>query len=80
MNLGVLAPALSEIWPERKVVIWTTGLLLAGTRILLLAHWPTDVALGLVSGSVIEAALRPITGAPRGIKSDDAGEEDQDRA
>jgi undecaprenyl-diphosphatase len=66
MNLGVLAPALSEIWPERARAVWSLCLLVATTRVVLLAHWASDVVTGFSLGAASEAAMRPITCAPEG--------------
>ena len=62
MNLGVLAPAMCEIWPRHRALIWTACLGLAGTRVLILAHWLSDVLAGLALGYGLEFAMRPITG------------------
>jgi membrane-associated phospholipid phosphatase len=35
------------------------------TRIVLLAHWVSDVAIGLAVGAIAERLLRPLTGYGR---------------
>ena len=62
MNIGALAPAISEIWPRHRALIWTACLGLAGTRVLILAHWLSDVLAGFALGYGLELAMRPITG------------------
>lgn len=58
MHLGAIAGALSRWLPRTgRVLLWPTTMGLAATRILLLAHWPTDVAAGLASGALLEALL-----------------------
>ncbi len=80
MNLGVLAPALSEMWPRHAGAVWAGCLLAASTRIFLLAHWASDVATGFSLGAAIEGVLRPITGASPAHSTerecDVAGDED----
>jgi membrane-associated phospholipid phosphatase len=33
---------------------------LACTRIVLLAHWTSDVVVGLIAGALVERSLRPL--------------------
>jgi membrane-associated phospholipid phosphatase len=63
MNLGALAPALARLWPEHARAVWTACLLVASTRVFLLAHWASDVVTGFSLGMAIEGALCPMTGA-----------------
>jgi membrane-associated phospholipid phosphatase len=57
MHVGAVASALSRFFPAATPMIWTVGGLLAATRIILLAHWITDVLVGLVSGMAVEHIL-----------------------
>ncbi len=70
-NLGVLAPAMAEIWPRQQKWIWAGCLALAGTRVVLLAHWLSDVAAGLMLGCAIERIIRPMTGSIRDGSNED---------
>jgi undecaprenyl-diphosphatase len=63
VHVGALASALSWIYPRHAGLFWTTGGLLAATRVLMLAHWASDVVVGLVSGIAIERLFRPLTRA-----------------
>jgi undecaprenyl-diphosphatase len=65
VNLGVLAPALAALYPRARPAIWATSLLLAATRVVLLAHWASDVVTGFSIGWCIEYAIRRVTGADR---------------
>ena len=58
--LGAVAAAASRTAPAAvRPFIWPAAVALAATRFLLLAHWPTDLAAGLVMGVLLErAALR----------------------
>lgn len=67
MHVGALASAASRLFPNWTTSIWTLGGLLAGTRIVLLAHWATDVLVGLAMGVAVDRvaaiATRKIGGA-----------------
>ena len=43
-------------------IAWGIGGLIAATRIVLLAHWTTDVLAGLAMGALVERCLRPLSG------------------
>src|SRR3569623_3383835 len=43
VHVGALAAAVSQFFPRWKSLIWTAGRGLAATRVVLLAHWTTDV-------------------------------------
>jgi membrane-associated phospholipid phosphatase len=58
VHLGALAVGLRRFLPGRfQPVIWSTALALASTRLLLLAHYMSDVAAGLVMGIAIDRAV-----------------------
>jgi len=60
MHVGAVAPpspGISKIGAAYVVV----GGLVAATRIVLLAHWMTDVLAGLAMGVVVERCLRPLS-------------------
>jgi hypothetical protein len=65
VHIGALASAASVLPPKQRAVVWSTGAALVITRIVLLAHWTSDVAAGLLIGGLIERMLRPITGFGR---------------
>jgi len=47
-----------RLLPHRfRPVLWSTILALASTRLLLLAHYMSDVAAGLLTGLVIDRAV-----------------------
>jgi len=60
MHVGALASAISWIHPDWKNLAWTIGGVLAATRIIVLAHWASDVVVGLGAGVLIERLLRPL--------------------
>ena len=62
MHIGVLASAASTLPAKQRNVVWSVGAGLVLTRIVLLAHWASDVIAGLVIGAVTERILRLVTG------------------
>jgi undecaprenyl-diphosphatase len=65
MHVGALASAATELPPARRNVVWAIGAVLVSTRIVLLAHWTSDVLAGLALGAVLERGLRFLTGYGR---------------
>jgi undecaprenyl-diphosphatase len=65
IHIGALASAASELPRRQRLAVWglSGGLLL--TRIVLLAHWTSDVACGLAIGVLLERLLRRLTGFGR---------------
>jgi membrane-associated phospholipid phosphatase len=57
VHIGALASAVSRCFPRWKRVAWTLGGGIAVTRILLLAHWTTDVLAGVALGASLERSL-----------------------
>lgn len=60
VHVGALAAALTRMRPQRFWSIWSAAFALAGTRVVLLAHYVTDVAAGLVLGVSINSAVNRI--------------------
>src|SRR5690242_979288 len=63
MHAGALASAVSWLYPNYKGLAWTVAGALAATRVIVLAHWLSDVAVGLAVGVAIERLMRPLTRA-----------------
>jgi hypothetical protein len=66
VHIGALASAASTLPAKQRNVIWSIGAGLVLTRVVLLAHWVSDVCAGLVVGAVTERILRLVTGYGRG--------------
>jgi membrane-associated phospholipid phosphatase len=59
MHVGAVASAVSWAYPKSAPVAWGLGALIAATRIVILAHWTTDVLAGLAMGALVERWVRP---------------------
>jgi hypothetical protein len=65
VHIGALASAASILPPTQRNAAWGVGLGLVLTRIVLLAHWTSDVVVGLGMGVLTERTLRRFTGYGR---------------
>ncbi len=65
VHIGALGSAASVLPTKQRNAIWAVGTGLVLTRILLLAHWTSDVAAGLALGALIERFIRVFTGFGR---------------
>jgi membrane-associated phospholipid phosphatase len=54
MRLGAAARALQRAHPEDSLLIWSALGFVASTRVLLLAHWLSDVVVGTAAGIAVE--------------------------
>ena len=62
MHVGALASAATVLPPTKRNLVWALGAGLALSRVVLLAHWASDVVAGLALGALAERLLRPLTG------------------
>jgi membrane-associated phospholipid phosphatase len=62
IHIGALASAATELPPRQRFAVWSIGAGLVLTRIVLLAHWTSDVVAGLAIGAGLERAMRLLTG------------------
>jgi undecaprenyl-diphosphatase len=65
VHIGALASAASRLPATQRNFLWGVGAGLVATRVVLLAHWVSDVAAGLAVGVVLERILRFVTGYGR---------------
>jgi undecaprenyl-diphosphatase len=70
VHIGALASAASVLPAKQRNLIWGVGATLVMTRVVLLAHWASDVAAGLALGAATERLLRHLTGYGRQHKRD----------
>lgn len=61
VHVGMLAGAAELFPPPVRTTVWAAGTVVAATRVVMLAHWPSDVAAGLAIGAVLERLLRPLS-------------------
>lgn len=62
VHVGALASAATVLPAAGRNVIWALSAALALTRVVLLAHWASDVVVGAALGALTERLLRPLTG------------------
>jgi hypothetical protein len=62
VHVGALASAATVLPKNQRNMVWGVGAALVLTRIVLLAHWTSDVAIGLAVGAGTERLLRRLTG------------------
>lgn len=62
VHVGALASAASCLPKRQRNMVWLMGAGLVATRIVLLAHWTSDVLAGLAIGAATERLLRRFTG------------------
>ena len=61
LHVGGIASAATLLPPKYRNAIWVAGGILVTTRIVLLAHWFTDVLAGLALGVSLERIIRLLT-------------------
>jgi membrane-associated phospholipid phosphatase len=71
MHVGALASAACQLPKASRNAIWMAGGALVATRVILLAHWASDVVVGLAIGVLTERLLRRLTGYGRSSPSGD---------
>jgi undecaprenyl-diphosphatase len=62
LHAGALASAATILPPPERNSVWAAVSLLVATRVVLLAHWLSDVAAGFAMGVVLERLMRFATG------------------
>jgi len=62
VQVGALASAACRLPKRKRNIAWLVGAGLVATRIILLAHWASDVLVGLAVGAITERSLRELTG------------------
>jgi membrane-associated phospholipid phosphatase len=61
LHIGALASAATLLPAKFRNAIWAVGAVLVTTRVVLLAHWFTDVVAGLALGAGLERGIRVLT-------------------
>jgi membrane-associated phospholipid phosphatase len=65
VHVGALASAATVLPPTQRNAVWAIGGGLVLTRVVVLAHWASDVVAGLAVGVALERLLRRVTGFGR---------------
>ncbi len=71
LHMGALASAAGTLPPGSRRTIQTLAVALSCTRIVVLAHWASDVVAGFALGVLMERLLRLWTGYPLGSSKED---------
>ena len=61
VHIGAIASALFRLYPRHRALVWLMGNGIAATRVVLLAHWLTDVLAGLAMGVLIEKTVQRVS-------------------
>lgn len=61
IHVGAICSAATVMPPAKRNIVWLLGGGLVLTRVVLLAHWLSDVVAGVAIGALIERLLRPLT-------------------
>lgn len=64
LHMGALASAAGTLTPLPRRMIRALAIALSLTRIVVLAHWASDVVAGFALGAILERLLRLWTGYP----------------
>jgi undecaprenyl-diphosphatase len=70
LHMGALASAAGTLPAGPRRIVRTVAVGLSLTRILVLAHWTSDVVAGFALGTGLERLLRPWTGYPLKLEKD----------
>ena len=71
LHMGALASAAGTLRPGPRRAIQAVAVGISLTRILVLAHWPSDVAAGFALGALVERLLRRWVGYPLATSQED---------
>ena len=71
LHMGALASAAGILPARPRMAIRTLAIGLSLTRVVVLAHWTSDVVAGFVLGAVLERLLRRWTGYPTEVRKED---------
>jgi len=71
LHMGALASAAGTLPAGPRRAIRTLAVGLSLTRVVVLAHWTSDVVAGFVLGGVLERILRLWTGYPSEVRKED---------
>jgi membrane-associated phospholipid phosphatase len=73
LHMGALASAAGALPAGSRRVVRTLAVGLSLTRVMVLAHWASDVVAGFAVGMALERFIRCLTGFPQGEAHADSG-------
>src|SRR5262249_54954745 len=76
LPMGALAPAAGPLPAGPRRIVRTVAVGVSLTRVLVLAHWTSDVVAGFALGAGLERLLRPWMGYPLKLEKDLEGLKD----
>jgi membrane-associated phospholipid phosphatase len=65
MNAFAAATAIGALWPKTRPLLWTYALIIATSRVVVTAHFPSDVLAGAIIGVTSALLLREWLAARR---------------
>lgn len=65
LHMGALASAADLLPRAPRIAVRGLAVALSATRVLLLAHWASDVVIGFAAGALMERLLRRLTLRPK---------------
>ncbi|MHC2251180.1 membrane-associated phospholipid phosphatase [Bradyrhizobium embrapense] len=65
IQVGAISSAASQLPEGQRGIVRALGACLISTRVLLLAHWASDVVVGSAIGVLLERSIRCVTGYGR---------------
>jgi len=74
LHAGAFASAATILPPPQRNSVWAAASLLVATRVVLLAHWMSDVAAGFTIGILLERLMRLATGYGQVLRENDASQ------
>jgi membrane-associated phospholipid phosphatase len=57
-NVAAVAVAIGALWPSARPVLWVYALLIMASRVIVLAHHPSDVLIGALVGATGAVLMR----------------------
>lgn len=64
VHMGAIASIATALRPKYRNLVWGATIGLAVSRIVILAHWTSDVIVGFGIGAITERLVRRFTGFP----------------
>ncbi|MDF2120577.1 phosphatase PAP2 family protein [Roseiarcaceae bacterium H3SJ34-1] len=66
VHVGAICGSIARLFPNWRRVAMIGGIGIAGSRVVLLAHWLSDVAVGLAAGILVDRTVSRMLNGPPG--------------